>query len=109
MWRTLAVATVICALAVSTADAQPRGKGHHRDHPRDRDYSNPLGSIFGGIIGGIIGSALDQEDEVEDEPEREALVPWTPEWYAYCTRRYRSFRPNTGYFTSYEGPQVFCR
>ena len=34
---------------------------------------------------------------------------WTPEWYAYCSRKYRSFNPDTGYFRTYSGNYKFCR
>ncbi|WP_342642313.1 BA14K family protein [Rhodoligotrophos ferricapiens] len=37
------------------------------------------------------------------------LQPWTPAWYRYCSSRYRSFDPNTGYFVTYSGRQAFCR
>lgn len=40
---------------------------------------------------------------------RGALQPWTPAWYEYCSSRYRSFNPRTGYFTTYSGRKVFCR
>ena len=34
--------------------------------------------------------------------------PWTPEWYAYCSDRYRSFNGQTGYFLGYDGNYHFC-
>ena len=34
--------------------------------------------------------------------------PWTPEWYAYCSDRYRSFDEQTGYFLGYDGNYHFC-
>jgi hypothetical protein len=34
--------------------------------------------------------------------------PWTPEWYAYCQARYRSFNPRTGTFRGYDGRNHFC-
>ena len=42
-------------------------------------------------------------------PARGGYEPWTPAWYDYCRSRYRSFNPNTGYFTTYSGRQKFCR
>ena len=36
-------------------------------------------------------------------------VPWTPEWYDYCMRKYRSFNPETGYYVTYSGRLRFCR
>ena len=35
--------------------------------------------------------------------------PWTPEWYDYCMRKYRSFNPETGYYLTYSGYYRFCR
>ena len=35
--------------------------------------------------------------------------PWTPDWYAYCATRYRSFDPGTGYFMGYDGRPYFCQ
>ncbi len=36
-------------------------------------------------------------------------TPWSHAWKKDCSRRYRSFNPKTGYFTSYSGRKVFCR
>jgi hypothetical protein len=38
-----------------------------------------------------------------------SVQPWTPEWYAYCDARYRSFNASTGYFLGYDGQYHFCR
>ncbi|PTW58736.1 outer membrane protein with glycine zipper [Breoghania corrubedonensis] len=35
--------------------------------------------------------------------------PWSPAWHDYCSRKYRSFNPRTGYYTTYGGEQRFCR
>lgn len=34
---------------------------------------------------------------------------WTRAWYRYCSNKYRSFNPRTGYFTTYSGRKRFCR
>ena len=34
---------------------------------------------------------------------------WSPAWYRYCSRKYRSFNPNTGYYVTYSGYRRFCR
>lgn len=34
--------------------------------------------------------------------------PWTPEWYRYCSERYRSFDARTGTFRGYDGQDHFC-
>jgi hypothetical protein len=36
-------------------------------------------------------------------------APWTREWYAYCTSKYRSFDPPSGTFQPYHGPRQLCR
>lgn len=35
--------------------------------------------------------------------------PWTREWYSYCTTKYRSFDPQTGYYVTYSGTTQLCR
>lgn len=40
---------------------------------------------------------------------RGAYEAWSPQWYDYCSRKYRSFNPNTGYYTTYGGKKRFCR
>lgn len=39
---------------------------------------------------------------------RGRYAAWSPEWYAYCARKYRSFNPRTGYFLAYSGRYRFC-
>lgn len=36
-------------------------------------------------------------------------APWSPAWYEYCSRKYRSFNPNSGYFLAYSGEYRFCQ
>lgn len=35
--------------------------------------------------------------------------PWSPAWYDYCHRKYRSFEPDTGLYTTYRGTKRFCQ
>ncbi|PLX37311.1 MAG: hypothetical protein C0606_10865 [Hyphomicrobiales bacterium] len=47
-----------------------------------------------------------------DAPPRyyyDAPRPWTPEWYAYCASKYRTFNPRSGYYFYKPGKQRFCR
>ncbi|PVB59763.1 BA14K family protein [Labrenzia sp. 011] len=37
------------------------------------------------------------------------LAPFTPEWVAYCARKFKSFNPNTGTYLAYSGQYRFCR
>lgn len=34
--------------------------------------------------------------------------PWTAQWYAYCSNRFRSFEPSTGFYTTYSGNRRMC-
>ncbi|MEP3280435.1 MAG: BA14K family protein [Stappiaceae bacterium] len=38
-----------------------------------------------------------------------AVEPWSQQWYDYCFAKYRSFNPDTGYYTTYSGRQRFCQ
>jgi len=46
---------------------------------------------------------------VEPEPVYYELEPWTPDWYAYCGSRYRSFDARSGTYTDYDGYRHMCR
>jgi len=37
-----------------------------------------------------------------------AYQPWSPEWYRYCSQRYRSFNPETGTYFIRPGVERFC-
>ncbi|WP_428647890.1 BA14K family protein [Roseibium sp.] len=37
------------------------------------------------------------------------LAPFTRQWVAYCSRKFRSFNPNTGMYLAYSGKYRFCR
>ena len=37
-----------------------------------------------------------------------SLEPWSAAWYDYCEARYRSFDPDTGTYTGYDGRTRFC-
>ncbi|MTI07560.1 BA14K family protein [Roseibium denhamense] len=79
--------------------------------------------IAGGLAAGaILGSALSQP-RYHAAPRYYAPppvyhpapvvtyrpAPWSPAWYNYCSRKYRSFNPRTGYFLAYSGQYKFCR
>lgn len=89
--------------------------------------------IAGGLAAGaLLGSALSQPRYYAQPPRYYAApppvyapppayypapapvvvyrpAPWSPGWYEYCSNRYRSFNPNTGYFLAYSGQYQFCR
>ena len=35
--------------------------------------------------------------------------PWSDEWFDYCSAKYRSFDPDTGYYLAYSGNYRFCQ
>ncbi|WP_299472222.1 BA14K family protein [uncultured Roseibium sp.] len=37
------------------------------------------------------------------------IAPFTPQWVAYCSRKFKSFNPNTGTYLAYSGKYRFCR
>ncbi|TYC67268.1 BA14K family protein [Stappia sp. BW2] len=37
------------------------------------------------------------------------LAPFTPDWTAYCARKFKSFNPNTGMYLAHSGKYRFCR
>ena len=37
-----------------------------------------------------------------------APAAWTPEWYAYCARKYQSFDARSGTFLGYDGYRRVC-
>lgn len=75
--------------------------------------------IAGGLAAGaILGSALSGPRYYAPPPAYYPApapvvtyrpAPWSPAWYNYCSRKYRSFNPNTGYFLAYSGQYKFCR
>lgn len=46
-------------------------------------------------------NVITYEDTISTEP-------WSPGWYDYCTRKYRSFNPKNGTFLGYDGQYHFC-
>jgi hypothetical protein len=85
-----------------------------------------LGIIAGGIIAsqarprpayppGYYDPAYDpnyyprQAYPVYEAPGTYALRPRSREWYDYCSRRYRSFNPQTGMYTGLDGEQYVCQ
>lgn len=37
------------------------------------------------------------------------LAPFTPQWTAYCARKFKSFNPDTGMYLAHSGKYRFCR
>jgi BA14K-like protein len=87
--------------------------------PAYAGHGNAWGAgLLGFGVGAIVGSALTpREVYVVPPPPPPAYYgpvsygppPWTPAWYSYCSSRYQSFNPRTGYFMGYDGLPYFCQ
>lgn len=126
-------ATVLAPLSAANARDWRR---HHHSHRGGGDAL--AAGVVGLAAGALIGSALSRSSPdyyepranyyepradyyepryvVRRAPARQyyptsyagTLEPWSPEWYDYCSDRYRSFNARSGTFTGYDGGQHFC-
>lgn len=122
--------------ALPAAEAGERWRRHNRhDNTGAIVAAGALGLIAGAVIAGSNRPQPVYDDYYDYEPqprrvyrqeyrqdyyrpapvqrrvvyrESYAMEPWTPEWYSYCSDRYRSFKPRTGTFTGYDGLEHFC-
>jgi hypothetical protein len=118
------------ALAIGVVSLSTAAEARHRHRHSGGDAL--AAGIFGFAAGAIISGALSQPRYpryryyepapvyIAPPPPRVYYYqpapvyyggpePWTPEWYAYCDARYRSFNLRTGYFLGYDGQYHFCR
>jgi hypothetical protein len=123
--------------ALPAAEAGERWRRHNRhDNTGAIVAAGALGLIAGAVIAGNANRSQPVYDDYYDyelQPRRVyrqdygqdyyrpapvqrrvvyresyAIEPWTPEWYSYCSDRYRSFKPRSGTFTGYDGVERFC-
>ncbi|EFO28906.1 BA14K family protein [Roseibium sp. TrichSKD4] len=40
---------------------------------------------------------------------KNGLVPFTPQWIAYCARKFKSFDARSGTYLAYSGKRRYCR
>jgi hypothetical protein len=77
-------------------------------------YDDALARGAGAAVGSFFGN-LFRRDREEEEPEPAAetdeasLEPWSPGWFAYCKRKYKSFDIKDGRYLSYDGNRYFCK
>ncbi|QKP78738.1 BA14K family protein [Methyloligella sp. GL2] len=93
-------------------------RGYDRGYHRGRDYDNGdalAAGLLGFGVGAVVGSAITAPPAPPPPPAYygpvgyAAPAAWSPDWYSYCSSRYRSFNPRTGYFMGYDGRAHFCR
>ncbi len=83
-----------------------------------------LGGVAGFAVGTLFGNATAQPRYYAPAPVYVAPppppvvyqpvpvyygpAPWTPDWYAYCARRYQSFDARSGTFLGFDGYRHIC-
>jgi hypothetical protein len=82
-----------------------------------------LAGVAGFAVGTLFGSAVSQPRYYpgtvyvapapppvvyEPTPVYYAPAPWSPEWYAYCARKYGSFDARSGTFLGLDGYRHTC-
>lgn len=131
MNRILKAAILSVAVTATTLSMLPaanagdwRWRGHHR-HNDDALAAGIVGLAAGALIGGALAAQPRYYEpeptyvirEPRPTPQRRyyrsdyggTYEPWSPEWYQYCSDRYRSFNPRTGTFVGYDGLRHFCQ
>jgi hypothetical protein len=106
------------SLGVVALSFEGNAEAHHRQ-------GHAAAAAVGFAAGALLGSALASPRyyvpapvyvapapppvHVAPAPVVYLYQPWTPDWYAYCGGKYRSFDPSTGYYLGYDGHRYFCR
>lgn len=111
------VAAGVLGLAVGALIANANQPAAHRQpvvHPNpylqprprpERDYFPPR-PVQHGHYGYHDGHG--RHDHYRPVRNTWSAEPWTPEWYRYCSSRYRSFDARTGTYRGYDGRSHFC-
>ena len=110
-WRSLiAAGLIVAAGAAALPSAANAGWNHHNNG------AAAAAGFIGLAAGAIIGSTIAKSNPYSyGRPYYGGTyyygppAPWTPAWYNYCSAKYNSFNPNTGYFLGYDGRYHFCQ
>jgi hypothetical protein len=91
-----------------------RGSYQYYRHRRHSNGAAAVAAIIGlGTILAIANSNNRRNAYYDDGYYGDAPVygyqPGSPEWIAACARKYRSFEPRTGLYTTYNGYKRRCR
>ncbi|MTI19120.1 BA14K family protein [Rhodobacteraceae bacterium RKSG542] len=101
---------------------RPHHRPHYKYHKHKGISAGEAAAI--GVLGLAAGAALANSMQPDYyappayAPPPPAYVPppsygappaWSPEWYSYCSAKYRSFNPSTGTYTTYSGVQRMCQ
>jgi BA14K-like protein len=109
--RTLALITPFAVVLSAAAPAKANGG------------DALLGGVAGFAVGTLFGTAVAQPRYYapapvyvappppvvyQPVPVYYAPAPWTPDWYAYCARRFGSFDPRSGTYLGFDGYRHLC-
>jgi BA14K-like protein len=99
--------------SIPFAEGGPRRGGPGFDGPVGYSGDDfPFAPLVAGIAVGSIAQQLDAPRNARadryDGYDEIAFEPWTREWYAYCSKRYRTFNPDTGTYRARGGKNRFC-
>jgi hypothetical protein len=105
-------ALLAAALAVPTFSA-PASAGHHDDALLAGVAGFAVGTLFGNAAArpryyGPVYAAPPPPVVYQPIPVYYAPAPWSPEWYAYCARKYQSFDAASGTFLGFDGYRHVC-
>ncbi|WP_051089740.1 BA14K family protein [Amorphus coralli] len=69
-----------------------------------------LGLAAGALLGSAITTPQAPATVQSGAPvTKTGIPPWTPAWYTYCSRKFKSFNPETGLYLGYDGKYHYCR
>ncbi|RLQ88320.1 BA14K family protein [Notoacmeibacter ruber] len=100
--------------------ARERAERRREERRRARRDDDDAEKFIAGAIAGLATAAIISSATRDNRPvyrtvpaptyrETGGLEPWTPEWRRWCSERYRSFNPSTGFWRGYDGRTYFCR
>ena len=109
------IVALAAALATASTFSVPAHAGRHGD--------SLLAGVAGFAVGTLFGNATARPRYYapapvyvtppppviyRPTPVYYAPAPWTPEWYAYCARKYESFDAGSGTFLGFDGFRHVC-
>ena len=70
-----------------------------------------LGLVAGAALGAAVAAPSNPPAVVRSGAPvtRTGIPPWTPAWYTYCSRKYKSFNPQNGLYLGYDGKYHYCQ
>lgn len=129
LFKTAVLSVAVAATTLATLPAANAGDRqwrrydrhyHHHSNGDDLAVAGILGLAAGALVVGLASQPAPVYDYSYRRPVRVyrervyvddyagGLEPWSPEWYDYCSDRYRSFDGRSGTFVGFDGREHFC-